>query len=86
MSSTLRWRPTNHEGEYLGDQLKFILRKRYGGIVSEWVELGRSDIQYLEGVAVGAQSMPNRSGLEQEVRAVIALINKHGAIEVRETF
>lgn len=82
MSSTLHWRPTNHEGAHLGYELKFVLRQRVDDL-SSWVELNGNDLQYLEGVAVGAR-MKDRGELEEEVRVVIGLIKKHGAIEVRE--
>lgn len=81
MSSSLHWRPVVEDGRYLGDGLKFILRERFGGgMFGEWQHLDRSDLDFLQGVAAAAG---NRE-IGEEAKKLIALIEKHGAIEVRE--
>lgn len=83
MSSTLHWRPTNHDGESLGDPLKFILRKRFGdGSISDWTEIGTESLDFLDGVLATV----NDKQLAGEVKALVALIEKHGTIEVREVY
>lgn len=87
MSSTLHWRPTNYKGEHLGDTLKFPLRSwldgNHGGIISDWTEIGRSAIPWLEGLIAGAGSK-SQTGLEAQ--ELIDLLHKHGAVEIREVY
>lgn len=86
MSSSLHWRPVNHDGEsFEGDanDLKFALREYWDGSFTEWAELGQYDIPFLKGIIVGAGP---RSDTGRVVREVIKLIEKYDAIEVREVY
>ena len=75
MSSDLVWEPVNKDYNHLKNDLKFILRKRYGNPVK--AILNGSDIPYLEGLV--------DSGKE-EVREIIDLIISHHEIKISETW
>ena len=82
MSSDLYWRPPNPEGAYLGYELKFILREQFGGgTLSEWTQVDKADVSFLEGVIVGSGK---HTTVGKGARELIELIEKHGSVEVRE--
>lgn len=75
MSSSLEWEPRNRERESLPDELKFVLRKRYGEPVSSIID--DSDLAYLAGL--------RDAGIEG-AEDLIEAINKYGEIHVKEHY
>jgi hypothetical protein len=80
MTSSLIWKPVvQPESHYLGDQLKFILRKKYGNPVDYRFDI--SDIAFLEGIVLSGSH-----GAEKEAQILINLIEKHDKIDVVEEY
>jgi len=77
--SLLVWKPVVQSKSTLSDELKLILRKKYGDPVS-W-RLNRSDIGFLQGVAFSASSE-----VRKEAENLIYLIEKLDQIDVAEEF
>ena len=48
MSSTLIWEPLNRKKKDLPDEIKYILRKKYGEPIN--IVLRENDIGYLQGI------------------------------------
>jgi hypothetical protein len=84
VSTSLYWRPVpaDPDGEYLGDQLKFVLARHWfdhdGSLSSEWVTVSKNLIPFLEGVrAVGGPTL-----LAESAR-LIDLLRCHDEIQRR---
>jgi len=76
MSSRLIWEPVvKKDYKTLNCDIKSSLRKRYGTPIS--ATLGNSDIAYLEGLVDAGKT---------HIKEVIDLINKHGEINIEETW
>jgi hypothetical protein len=81
MSSNLAWEPTQRQsGGDLGTGLKFVLRKLYGEPVN--VTLGGDAVAVLGAIIATTAD----EEVEKDARALLAAIEKHGSIEVRETY
>jgi len=81
MSSTLKWE-TLDKGKSLDDDLKFLLRKRYGSTVD--AILDREDLLYLQGLLDATSEGQQLTG--GHIRGLIDLIEKHERIHVWEQF
>ena len=79
MSSTLKWEPIVETGRPLSDDLKYLLRKRYGGTVYN-VTLDEDQISYLEGL----KDASNDKRVCKEIQLLIDAINKHENIKLWE--
>jgi len=80
MTSSLVWKPVIQPASHcLGDQLKFILRKKYGNPVNH--RFDTSDVAFLEGVVLSGSH-----GAEKEAQILIDLIEKHDEIDVVEEY
>ena len=75
MSSSLVWEPTDTRYGDLRNDLKFILRKRYGNPVK--ATLDGADVPYLQGLVDAGK---------EDVKEIIDLINKHHEIEIKEVW
>lgn len=75
MSSNLGWMPVESDWRFLGDQLKFALRKGYGEPVD--AVLNSEDIPYLKGLA--------DAGVK-DADKLIEAIEKHDELRVKEVF
>jgi hypothetical protein len=80
MSSTLKWEPIIDRGKSLSDDLKFRLRKKYGGTIDNII-LNQADVAYLEGL---------RDGMEEhqakEIQGLLDAIEKYGDIRLWKEF
>jgi len=78
MSSTLYWNPvTPNKGHAVGTGLKLLLRDAFGFPVD--IKLGKGDVAFLRGVAVGCSDEA-----KQDVQALLSAIEMHGEIELHE--
>ena len=75
MSSNLTWEPRYRDKEDLPDELKYVLRKKYGDPVDTYMTA--QDVPYLEGL-----SHADIKGVAQLLHA----IDKHGDIIVKEEY
>ena len=73
MSSTLVWEPLDRGKKELPDEIKYILRKKYGEPVK--IVLSECDIEYLQGV--------KDAGVES-IETLIKAIEKYHKIIVEE--
>lgn len=79
MSSSLSWQPVHPEQDNsLCNQLKFLLRKKYGNPVD--AIMSGSDLPYLEGIV--DSDCHSSKGAKQ----LIKIINKNHKIHVREVY
>ncbi len=76
MSSTLTIEPSEREKTGLSDQLKFILRKKYNGCVSQ-IMVNKYDISYFEAL---------RDSEIKDADLVISFIEKYGSCTISEEF
>lgn len=74
MSSTLYWKPVSKDANSLPDSLKSIISKRYG---SGKHILNSLDVVYINGLVDGGVKGASE---------LIAAIEKHGEIEVWESY
>lgn len=75
MSSNLEWLPVDRKGKCVSDDVKFILRRRYGHPID--LTLDSECIGYLEGLKDAGVN-----GAEELIKA----IDKHGEIVLKEVF
>ncbi len=68
MSSTLYWRPANEHGKELSDEMKFLLRKRWGDPLK--VTLGKSDVNILEGMELAVEDKKLKGEIGDLIRAI----------------
>lgn len=78
MSRTLLWEPVIERGKSASDELKFLLRERFGEPVE--VELDERADAFLQGVRLATPS----AALKAEVKSLLAAIAKHGKIRFWE--
>jgi hypothetical protein len=77
MSSSLSWKPVKNYEDDFTDEVKYALRKRYGNPSIDGTTLDEGDLPYLNGLHdAGIKGMDE----------VIAAIEKHSAIEIKETY
>jgi hypothetical protein len=89
MSSSLYWRPVpaGPEGERLGagNQLKYAISRSLfdhdGSFSSEWVTVDEEFVPFLRGVSAAARD--RSPDLHLEAEQLIALIERHGAVQLR---
>lgn len=74
MSSTLYWVPVVQTGKSLPDELKYALRKKFGGYICN-TRLLSGHIEYLNGL---------RDAGTKGAQELIDAIEKHGEIEISE--
>lgn len=72
--TTLKWQPEKIDGNYLPDELKYELQKRFYGSIYEQV-LAEEDLSYLEGL---------RDADVDGAKELIKAIYKHGRIVLNE--
>ena len=78
MSTSLYFEPICNKGISLSDNLKYILRKKYGSSVD--AILDDHDINYLEGIRDACNNEKEAS----EVQKLIDAIEKYNSIKVWE--
>lgn len=82
MSSSLVWRPPPTIENDLGYDLKFALAPRLwnhdGSLTSDWTEVGRKLVPFLEGLVAGGNIAMGR-----QAQTLIDLIDKYGRVQIR---
>jgi len=81
MSSTLKWEPVIERGDYLSDELKYLLRQKYGDPI-EKTTLQQWDITYLYGLRDGCTDKP----IKKEIEKLIKAIETYEAITIWESY
>lgn len=81
MSTSLYWRPSIPERNYLGKDLKFVIAPKYwghdGSLGGDPYTFTADDVEYLSGIKDSADKE-----VAGEAEALIELIKKYGAVEV----
>ncbi len=75
MSSTLTFEPFDRKKKTLSDEIKFMLRNRYGEPIDAAIDV--EEIPFLEGLIVAGVS---------EADKIINAIKKHGKIILKEEY
>ena len=81
MSSTLYWK-TLSDGTPLGDEIKFLLRKRFGEPIDAILS-GEKDMGWLHGAHACAEELGQRELVVKISELINTLIN-HGNLKIRE--
>jgi len=76
MSSSLYWEPIINRGNHLSDELKYILRKRWG--TSFDLRLMDKDVDYLIGLKHGCEK--EKTG--KEIDTLLQAIERHDEIRI----
>lgn len=89
MSTSLYWRPLNAQGELIGYELKHALAERLwsqdGSLSTDWIEIGREELPFLEGIAAAHQHAPadtSHARMRDQAGTLADLIRVNGAVEV----
>ena len=75
MSSNLYWEPTARKKSPLANELKLVLRKMYGDL--QGAELGEGDLPQIRALEAAGVSGSTE---------LIAAIEKHGSVTLREVY